>query len=346
MLRVRAVGTGLFVMCVAVGPALGAPPNAAEESLLTAVLPTDLGFGVDRVAAMEAPATSILAADAATAPDDAPAESPMFSGGFLTGMEGFDDFVHPVSSPLYFHDPFIDTHINAFYLWHEFPAGSALKGGDLSVWAIQAFIALTDRLQFTATSDGYSRIRARALRPDEGWNDLAVGLKYNVFADVESQSIVSAGLSWKLSNGHAGTAHGNVDELNPYITAAKAWGKFHMLGTVGGRLPMNKNRGNYVVYESLHFDYEVVENFFPLLELNGLHYLSNGNRLPLGVGGLDFASLGSNDVEGNSTFWASVGFRWKLHEHIELGATYALPLSNPNNDILAQRAIVSIIIGL
>ena len=96
------------------------------------------------------------------------------------------------------HRTFIDTHVNIFYMWHEFPGGSALKGGDLQVWAMQAFIALTDRLQFTATSDGYSKIRARALTPDEGWNDLALGLKYNVFADAQSQSIVSAGLSWKL----------------------------------------------------------------------------------------------------------------------------------------------------
>ena len=69
-------------------------------------------------------------------------------------------------------------------------------------------------------------------------------------------------------------------------------------------------------------------------------------RLPLGVGGLNYASLGSNDVEGNNVFWARVGFRWKLHPNVELGASYAFPLSNPNNDILAQRAFVSIIVGL
>ena len=55
----------------------------------------------------------------------------------------------------------------------------------------------------------------------EGWNDLALGLKYNVIADVENQFALSTGLSWRLSNGHALTLHGGVDELNPYVTAAK-----------------------------------------------------------------------------------------------------------------------------
>lgn len=265
--------------------------------------------------------------------------------GFLTGLEGFEDFPHPVSSPLYFHDPFIETRANILYMWHEFSNGD-LKGGDLNVWALQLWVALTERWQLTAKIDGYSKIRARALRPAEGWNDIALGLKYNFYNDVANQFLVSGGMSWRLSNGHSLTLNGGVDELNPFISAAKAFDKLKLIGTFGGRIAMDQNAGNHIVYENLHVSYELWENFYPLLEINGLQYLSDGNRLPLSVGGLDYANIGSNDVAGNSVFWGGVGFRWKIHEHVELGATYEFPISNPDNSIFQQRVTTSIIIGL
>lgn len=273
-------------------------------------------------------------------------ELPLLGPGFLTGMTGFDEFVHPVSSPLYFHDPFIDTRVNVIYLWNKFPKGSDLKGGDLSVWALPFWVALSEKLQLTAEIDGYSRIRARALRPDEGWNDLALGLKYNLIADEDAKFALSTGLSWRLSNGHALTLNGGTDELNPYVTAAKKIGKWQMIGTFGARLPMNHHRGNYILHENLHVAYELVENFFPLVEVNALQYLTNSDRLPLSVGGLDYANIGSNNVSGNSTFWAGLGFRWKVHENVEVGATYEFPLSNRSNDILDQRVTISVILGL
>ena len=109
---------------------------------------------------------------------------------------------------------------------------------------------------------------------------------------------------------------------------------------------MDDGMGNYILYESLHFDYELLDNFYPLVEFHSLQYLSNGNRLPLGVGGLDYANIGSNDVRGNSVFWGDIGFRWKCHDHVELGATYEFPISTPDNSIFDDRVTVSVIVGL
>ena len=96
------------------------------------------------------------------------------------------------------------------------------------------------------------------------------------------------------------------------VRAPQPFGKCHVIGTVGGRLAMDHNMGNHILYESLHIDYELLENFYPLIEFNALQYLRNADRLPLGVGGLDYANIGSNDVRGNSTFWGEVGFRRKV----------------------------------
>ena len=273
-------------------------------------------------------------------------ESSILWPGFLTGLRGFEGFAHPVSSPIYNHDPFIDTRLNLIYLWHKFPDGSALHGGDLSVWAAQIHVALTEKLQLMANCDGYSRIRARALRPDEGWNDLMAGLKYNLIADQANQFLLSSGLAWRLSNGHDGVLQGTSDELNPYITAGKGFGKLHVLGNVGGRIPMNRHQGNCIVYENLHVDYELFENFFPLIEFNGLQYLSNAEHLPLGVGGLDYANIGSNNVRNNAIFWGELGFRWKAIEHVELGATYGFPITSRDKDIFDQRVTVSVMLTL
>jgi len=304
-------------------------------------------LAIDPAAVMQAAYTDTDAAEVATRQEVESADQPeILWPGFLYGLSGFEDFAHPVSSPIYNHDPFIDTRLNVLYVWHKFPDGCDIKGGDLQVWALQLYVALTERLQLTATCDGYSRLRARALQPDEGWNDLMAGLKYNLLADVDRQFLLSTGLSWRLSNGHARTLHGGVDELNPYVTAAKGFGKCHVIGTVGGRLAMDHNMGNHILYESLHIDYELFENFYPLIEFNGLQYLRNADRLPLGVGGLDYANIGSNDVRGNSTFWGEVGFRWKVVDHLELGATYGFPMMDPDNDIFDHRVTVSVIVGL
>jgi len=323
----------LLLMVATCGPVIADSPQQIGQAPVKLGLDDAVAMG--QVESEQTPATS-----------EEPQLLANMPKGFLTGLKGFENFVHPVSSPLYFFDPFIDTRANLLYVWHKFPKKSALKGGDLSVWAMPIWVALTERLQLTATCDGYSRIRARALRPDEGWNDLAIGLKYNLIADVENQFLLSTGLSWRLSNGHALTLHGGVDELNPYVTAAKAFGKWRTIGTLGGRIPMNRHMGNSILYENLHISYELLENFFPLVEFNGVQYLSNSDRLPLGVGGLDYANIGSNDVKGNSTFWGAAGFRWKATPNVEVGATYEFPLSTRENDIFDQRVTVSVILSL
>ena len=115
---------------------------------------------------------------------------------------------------------------------------------------------------------------------------------------------------------------------------------------VEGAPAVARHEGNFILYENLHVSYELFENFFPLMEFNGLQYLSNGDRLPLDVGGLDYANIGSNNVRGNSTFWGAVGFRFKAHKNVEVGATYEFPLSTRHNDIFDQRVTASVILGL
>ncbi|MCC7291673.1 MAG: hypothetical protein IT449_06400 [Phycisphaerales bacterium] len=270
--------------------------------------------------------------------------------GFLTGLGGFDGFAEPMGNPLYFESPFIDTNLRLLYLWHDFASNSQIGGGQVHVVAAQARLALTDRLAFIATKDGYSWLDAGILPEAEGWNDISVGLKYAFWVDPAQQWVATGGLRWEWHNGDQEVLQGGDSgdhELSPFVSFAKGWDRFHFIGTLNARLPVDRHDGNFILSWDLHFDYEVapetLPGFFPLLEIHALHYLSDGDRYPLAVGGLDYTNLGSYDVAGTSVFWGDLGFRWKLTPNWQFGAAYGFPISNPGDDLFNQRVTVDLI---
>jgi len=274
----------------------------------------------------------------------------LFWPGFLTGMTAFKNFAEPIGNPLFFESPFINTQLKLLYLWHDFPKQGQIGGGEVNIIAAQIRVALTDRLALIATKDGYSSFNAGILPQADGFNDFALGLKYAFLVDEANQFVMTGGMRWELHNGDADVLQGGdsgANELSPFVSFAKGWDRFHVIGTVNGRLPMDRNDGNFIVNWDLHFDYEAwpeqLPGFFPLLEIHALHYLTNGNRFPTSFGGLDYTNLGASDVAGSSVFWGDLGFRWKLTPHTEFGAAYGFPISNPSNDIFNQRVTVDFI---
>ena len=251
--------------------------------------------------------------------------------GFLSGLRGFEHFYNPVGNPLYFETPFNNTELRLLYLHHDFPNGSQLGGGDVNVYAAQIRLALTERLAFIATKDGWSDMNARILPGGDGWNDFAIGAKYVFIADRENDFALTGGMRWTWDNGDREVLNGFTQELSPFVSVAKGWDKFHFIGDVTGRLPTDSNDGNYILQWDLHFDYEVapqvLPGFAPIFEVHGLHYLSNGERFPLSVG-------------GDSVIWGGVGFRWKLTPHMSVGSTFEFPFHNPDNDIMGNRVTV------
>lgn len=268
--------------------------------------------------------------------------------GFLYGMQGFEKMPLPVSQPLYFEDPFIRSDLRFLYLYHSFGKGSTLRGGHVQVFALQIRLALTERLQFLATKDGYSNLRATALPDADGFNDFAIGLKYAFMWDTQPDEewIFSGGLRWEWQNGDEDILQGDSQELSPFLSYAHRWDKFNFMSGLTWRIPMDRHDAVHSVMWDFHFSYELLENFFPLVEFHGLHYLSNADRLPFDIEGLDYSNIGSSDVNGNSVYWAAIGFRWHLMQHVSAGATYEFPLMNPDNDIFEQRVTVNISLGL
>lgn len=264
--------------------------------------------------------------------------------GLFSGLRGFEHFYEPVGNPIYFESPFNTSGLRFLFLHHEFPNGSQLQGGHVDVYAVQARIAITERWQFIATKDGYSELKANALPADHGWNDIAAGGKYLFYVDKELDLVAAGGARWQWANGNQQVLQGNCQEISPYISAAKGWDQFHLVGDLTYRLPFNSNDGNSIFQWDLHADYEVAPStlpgFAPMVELHGLHYLSNGTRSNLSVGGMDYANLGSTDVAGSSVIWIGVGARWKLTPNTSIGADYEYPLNDRDGDIMGSRFTV------
>ena len=289
---------------------------------------------------LRSPISAVAAAGAlltaALPPQDPPAQPA--DSGFLTGLRGFEKFHEPLGQPIYFESPFNDTGVRFLYLKHEFSDQSTLQGGDVTIYALQARLAITERLAFIATKDGYS-ILDSGLVDDEGWNDLAAGFKYVALADREEQLVVTPGIRYQAENGHRGILQGFADEFSPFVSVAKGFDDLHTLANVTLRVPLDGDEGNTVGHWDLHVDYDLNPGsnavVAPLLEVHGVHYLDDG-ALAVDVGGLDYTNLGSQPQE-DFVCWAGVGARVEIDTKWEVGLCYEFALTDPDDDIMDTR---------
>ena len=288
-----------------------------------------------------------LLAVAFLAAGEAFAQAAPANNGFLTGLTGFEHFHEAVGQPIYFESPFNDTSLRALYLKHNFGDGSPLGGGDVTVYAVQARLALTERLGLIATKDGYSVMRAGAVVPDdEGWNDLAAGLKYVLVADKANDFVVTPGIRYQASNGTRAVLQGGVAEVSPFVSVAKGLNDLHMLANATLRVPTNHDDGNVVGHWDLHVDYDLNPKSYcvvaPVAEIHGVHYLDDG-ATALPIGGLDYTNLGSQPAD-HFVCWAGLGLRAEISQRYEFGAVYEFALTDPDGDIMDSRITVDFIV--
>lgn len=251
----------------------------------------------------------------------------------------------PSTPPLYFEDPYINTESRPLYLWHTFPKSSPLGHGDVQVTAVQARVAITERIAFIATEDGYSWMDTQAFGREKGWMDLAVGLKAALLVDHERDFILSVGGRYTIPAGDRDVLKSLAREWSVFVTAAQGFndGKTNLIGNVNLRVPFSSRDGNSILNWDTHLNTELFEDFAQVVEVHGLHYLSNGERLAVDVGGLDYANIGSQRVAGNMALWGTVGFRWRIVDHVSFGAGYGFSLKGEgNNDIFESRVVASV----
>lgn len=287
----------------------------------------------------------------------------------------YEGFVPPMMHPYLFEDPFITTGLSLWGIWHEFPDDSIMNGGndvpdelrsggDLWVAAAQARVAITDRVAFIATKDGWvdRNPGLRILDEDRGFTDITAGIKVAAIDDRENRFILSPSLRYQVDVGDHGVLQGNGDGVFiPDVSVGWGLDRFHLLADFGGQFPIDTDAQSTSLFYHLHLDYAVHRFVVPFVELGGFHYLDGGDGstlLKLRGGthidvatatailntdpeeGYDYANIGARGVANENVVAWAVGARFPLHEHLILGVAYERPLTQ-NKDVLGQRATVN-----
>lgn len=307
-----------------------------------------LGLGSGAASAMEGP--------------ECPTWLPDLQGCERSGR--FDGFVMPMQMPYLFEDPFITTGVQAVGIYHEYPGHSAFEGGNAWVAALQARIALTDRLAFIATKDGYAWHSPdnKLLYSEHGFFDISAGLKYALYQDREKNVIVSPSFRVDIPVGQKRVFNGHGDGVGiPAISAAWGLDRFHVIGDFGARLPFDMDDQSTSLFWNLHLDYALFEHLVPLFEVGGMHWTGHGDgsfpirttvgKLPVSTiesiygsfEGVDVANLGARSVTGNAVIICSVGARFPINRHVSIGGSYGFPLTD-RDDIWKQRGTLSLLL--
>ena len=279
----------------------------------------------------------------------------------------YEGFVAPLSMPYIFEDPFITTGLSAHYIWHEFPNDSITAGGDANVYALQIRVALTDRLSFIATQDGYMQFRPDLSLLDDdasGWMNLMAGLKYALIEMPEERFILTPSLRFQTAQGSSDVLAGNGNGIwVPGVSFGWGPGPVRILGSVVAELPLDGDENSSPLFWNLHLSVPLMAGFTPLIELNGIHILDdgdgempvklvNGAVIPIETAfdaldvepeeGNDVLNFGSQGVKGNDLVSFTVGARMQLMREVSLGVGWEHPVTR-RKDLLQNRLYINLL---
>ncbi|QEG23127.1 hypothetical protein [Mariniblastus fucicola] len=264
------------------------------------------------------------------------ADAGLLGRGFIKKSDhAFDDFISPMTNPIFFEDPRNVTEARAIFMNHKVPL--AAGSGDVQVYAVQLRARLSENVSLIATKDGY--ITSSNPLVNDGWADLSAGLKFNLIRDTCNQRLLSGGFTFELPTGEADPLQGNGDgELNLFLTGAKKLGeRVHWIAAGGLRLPINSTDESTSSYFSNHFDFQIRKSFYLLAETNWYHWLGAGQDGPLpGIEGLDLINLGNPGVAGNDIVTQAFGVKYKPNGNNEFGFAFEMPLTE-REDIIDNR---------
>ncbi len=258
----------------------------------------------------------------------------------------FDDFISPMTNPVFFEDPRTLTELRFFFLDTDMPNNPApFFGGDYQVWAMQARFALTERLSFIANKDGYIALNPAAAPASNGWADVAAGLKYNLLRDTCRGRLLTAGFTYEIDMGEHQVLQGLGDgEFHFFTSGAMRLGcNTHLMSGAGFRIPTAHNVRSQMFYWSNHIDHCLGNGFYAVAETNWYHWLRSGtNAGTNGVEGGDLINLGSTGVAGNDIVTAAIGGKYKPNRCLEIGVAWEVPVTN-RRDFFHDRLTVDVI---
>lgn len=276
----------------------------------------------------------------------------------------FSEARRPITNIVNFDLPIPRSSVRPIYMYHAFPEqvnttlGPVPLGGDLQLFAVQAELALSDRLSLVAAKDGYI-----VFNPDgtlfndaEGFADLALGPKYTFYLDEGNGWAAAGKLILELPMGADRVWQGNGSTAMPSVSVMKLMDEWQFLGMMGLTLPFDMDEESTLFMQSYHVSYSLMEDrIFPLLELNHFHVIDagqgNANFMPQAGGlvpgvaqfeGGDLVNLGSQNSGGSDVFTMAVGVRGRLMEGTDCGIAWEFPLTDEEDNLMESRITVDI----
>jgi hypothetical protein len=256
-----------------------------------------------------------------------------------------DNTISPVSNPILFEDPKINSEIHAVYMYHKLPdtfafsGGKVALGGHVQVFAVQLRYAINDRLAVIATKDGYIEFQpAHTLPHGYGFADLAAGLKYALMNNQDAQFILTPGFTVSLPTGNEKVFQGHGKGVeNIFVSAEKGFDQFHITGNAGVNIPNDFDKQTAELHYSLQLDYYACQWFIPFFAANGYTVLTSGkntasqslNAVPLNTEGYDLINFGSSKAAGKTQFTVGGGFRTRLLKNVDAGVAYEAGVVDP-----------------
>jgi len=256
-------------------------------------------------------------------------------------------YVPPLSNPIFNETPYITTELRPFYIHQEIPSGFPSSGGQIDVGALQIRVALTERLGFIATKDGYANIDFdKNLPDDDGFANLGFGFKLAALTLPQYETILSVGVRYEAPSGNLGTAGislqgGGDGFVDTFVTGATAIGDLGLQASYGWNVAVDRDHDTSIFHYSVHADYELFSNFFPLFEINGFTPIDDGKRVPGKFDGVDLVNFGSTSRETMIT--AAGGIRYRFTDHIQIGSGVEGPLKDEKNSIMDWRAYADMV---
>lgn len=279
--------------------------------------------------------------------------------------DGFAQARRPISNPTLFDLALPGTNLHPIFMHQGLPsrvttAGGGLLdvGGDLQVYALQFEYQLNERLSIVATKDGYVDLNPdRTLSAENGFANLAGGLKYAFILDPATGTAVSGTATVEVPTGNSDVFQGEGDgAINLILSGLRLIDRWQFAGAAGLQVPFSDEQATSG-WLSAHASYEICRHFIPMVEVNWFHVLDEGNgtgNFPKQVGGLvpaaidfeggDLLNLGvANAGSNRDLVTAAFGFRSRLSESVDVGAAYEIPLTDDESSLMDERITVDLI---
>lgn len=263
----------------------------------------------------------------------------------------FAKAINPISNPTLADLALPRTNIHAMFMHHRLPneislaGGDVELGGDLNLLAVQLEYAFNERFSIVATKDGYIDFNPdKTLEDQEGFANLAAGVKYAFIYDTVNQFAMSGTAVVEVPTGNRDVFQGYGDgAVNLIVNGLKLHDNWQFSGSIGTHVPFDSDAESLTGFASAHVSYRLTEKFIPLAEINWFHTFEEGDgtETPISVTdfeGGDLINLGSSNAKVNEDIVTlALGARYIISDSVNIGAAYEIPLTDEEDNLMRDR---------